>query len=449
LETLTIGTNNVDNLTVTNNADLTDIEGASLTAIGAKGEPDVTITDNDFNATESNDEDDEFTTASGMDTLKAYLTAVADDADANADVKFDTVDSVVNASGVETASDAVDQYILTLTAKDVTTAQEDEVLASYAYIVTPGASNFGLTVNGTVITTDVNSATSNNPAASIDLDSNSTLALAQIAAAATITRAASVDIDLSAHLGASPTLDITFYSIVNTTTNGENLSDAAAGARASAGTNVPSGTSTGTFLTLTIGGLTATGTFDTSITNSAGASLAKGIADAWNAKYGGGGVSSTLSLVDTITYATTSNVLNIKAKAGSGRRAHNMAVSLSLTTSGTTDTADWKIGTSDGSSDNKLVGEGIILVLKETATGALSAGSNIVTGTNNQLTTTLLTNSASGAGANTSTTANIYPTEARGDGAEGTGGDAVIAENDVEEVATPEVSNNRVAWLGN
>ena len=123
-----------------------------------------------------------------------------------------------------------------------------------------------------------------------------------------------------------------------------------------------------------------------------------------------------------------------------------MAVSLSLTTSGTTDTADWLIGATDGSSDNKLKGDGIILVLEETVAGALA--SVMVTGTNNQLTTTLQTNAASGAGVNTSTTANIYPTEARGDGAEGTGGDAVIAEGDVEEVSTAAVSNNRVAWLG-
>ena len=137
----------------------------------------------------------------------------------------------------------------------------------------------------------------------------------------------------------------------------------------------------------------------------------------------------------------------MKGKTGSGRRAHNMAVSLSLTSSGKTDTADWLIGSSEGSGDNKLVGEGIILVLKETATGALN--SLLITGTSNQLTTSLLTNSASGAGVNTSTIANIYPLEARGDGAEGTGGDAVIAENDVEEVASPAVSENRVTWLGN
>ena len=125
-----------------------------------------------------------------------------------------------------------------------------------------------------------------------------------------------------------------------------------------------------------------------------------------------------------------------------------MAVSLSLTTSGTTDTADWLIGSSDGSADNKLVGEGIVLVLEELATGALANfTTNLITGTNYQLTSTLKTNSSSGAGVNTSTSLNIYPTEARGDGAEGIGGDAVLAEGDVEEVSTPAVSSNRVAWL--
>ena len=42
----------------------------------------------------------------------------------------------------------------------------------------------------------------------------------------------------------------------------------------------------------------------------------------------------------------------------------------------------------------------------------------------------------------------IPPDEARGDGAEGIGGDAVLPEGDVEEDATAAVSNNRVTWLG-
>ena len=124
-----------------------------------------------------------------------------------------------------------------------------------------------------------------------------------------------------------------------------------------------------------------------------------------------------------------------------------MAVAISATVSGVTDTIDWKIGSSDGSSDNKLVGDGIILVLEETATDAL-AGILLVSGTTRELSSTLLINQSSGAGANTSTTANIYPTEARGEGAEGIGGDVRNDEGDVEEVSTPAVSSNRVTWLG-
>ena len=435
LESLTISTNNVDNLTITNNADLETIDASGLTLIGAVGTPSVTVTDNDLQATKSDDENDAFTTTSGMDTLKTYLTAVAADADSNADVKFDMVDSVLNASGVETATDAADQYVLTLTAK----------------VVATGAASFGITIGGTVVTTDVNSATSNNPEDSQTLDTNATLAIAQIAAAATITRAASVDVNLAAYIGGSPTVDVTFYSTVNTATNGENLTDAQAGARATASTNIPGATSTGTYATLTIGSLSVTATtlgssVAGSSTNQAGMAWAAAIKSAWDSKYGGGGVSATMSLVDTATTLAASNTLRFVAKAGSGRRAHDMAVAISLTTSGTTDTADWKIGATDGSSDNKLQGGQIILVLEETVGGALASVQ--ITGTTLQLTTTLKTNAASGAGVNTSTTANIYPTEARGDGAEGTGGDAVIAEGDVEEVSTAAVSNNRVAWLG-
>ncbi|MDA9893066.1 hypothetical protein N9D50_03635 [Flavobacteriaceae bacterium] len=449
LETLTIGANNIDNLTITNNADLTTIEAASLTAIGAKGSPSVTITDNDFNATVSNDEDDEFTTDSGMNTLKVYLTAVAADADSNADVKFDTVDSVVDASGVESASDAVDQYILTLTAKDVSTAASDAILEKRAWELPADADGFGITIGSTVVTTDVNSSTANNPTTSIDLDANKTLALAQVAAAASITRAASANVTLNAYLGGSPTVDVTFYTTVNTSTNGENYSDAAAGARASASRPASAATTTGTYVTLTVGSLSVTATTVGGAlgdTHSVGSRWAKSLVDAWNTKYGGSGSSNTMSLVDTATVQTdaTSATLTLPAKAGSGRRAHEMAVALSLTVSGVTDTVDWKIGSSDATADNKLQGDGIILVLEELVTGALN-GVVLVSGTTRELSSTLLVQT--GSEANTSTTANIYPNQARGDGAKGTGGDVVNDEGDVEEVSTPAVSENRVTWL--
>jgi len=458
LESLTISTNNVDNLTITNNADLETIDGSGLTTIGAKGSPSVTITDNDFSASKSDDENDAFTTNSGMETLKTYLTAVAADADSNADVKFDMVDSVVNASGVETGTDQADQYILTLTAKVINTAAEAEKLASLAYHLDAGYTAFGITIGSTVVTTDVNSSTSNQPTTAIALDANKSLALAQVAAAATITRAASADVTLNAYLGGSPTLDITMFHAVTTTSNGENYSDAAAGSRpgGNATDKVTGATSTGTYVTLTVGSLSVTattfGSATASTTNAnAGNAWVDAIQAAWNSKYGGtAGASTTMSLVGTATDGGAANVIRLSAKPGSGRRAHEMAVAISATVSGVTDTVDWKIGASDGSADNKLQGDGIILVLKENVTGAL-AGTVLVSKTAaaaaNQLTTTVKFNSASGAGVNTSTTANIYPTEARGDGAEGAGGDAVLPEGDVEEDATAAVSNNRVAWL--
>ena len=453
LETLTISTNNVDNLTITNNADLETIDGSGLTAIGAVGTPSVTITDNDLGASVVDDENDSITTASGMETLKAYLTAVAADADSNADVKFDTVDTVTAADGTET-SDQTDVYVLTLTAKVVSTAASSEILGSVAYHISAGAvlkaeTGGSAGVAAISVLTDLNSSTSNAPAPSITLDANKTLALAQIVAANTITRAAANDLTWNAYLGGSPTLDITFYDAVTTTTNGENYSDAQAGARPTTG-GIATALNAETYITLTVGSLsvtaTAYGSSVASTTNTnAGDAWADEIMDAWNDTYGGT-ASTTLSLVDTIT--RSNNVITLKAKAGSGRRAHDMAVSISATVSGTTNTVDWMIGATDGDADNKLQGDAIIIVVKEAVQSALA--SFTITGTKAgdnafQLTTTLL--SQAGSQANTSTADNIYPTEARGDGALGTGGDAVIAEADVEEVSTPAVSNNRVTWL--
>ena len=49
--------------------------------------------------------------------------------------------------------------------------------------------------------------------------------------------------------------------------------------------------------------------------------------------------------------------------------------------------------------------------------------------------------------ARTSTTNNIYPFEARGDGALGAGGDANLPEGAIAEVATAATSTDRTAWL--
>jgi len=151
LETLNISTSSIDNLTITNNADLTKIDLTGMAAIGATGTPNLTITDNDLRATKSTDEEDgaanvtagaagdlgSFTETAGMSSAYAYMTAVAADADATASVKFDLVASVVDSTSLTGAadtetSDAADVAILTLTAKDVTTAALDATKHKHA-----------------------------------------------------------------------------------------------------------------------------------------------------------------------------------------------------------------------------------------------------------------------------------------------------------------------------
>ena len=129
-------------------------------------------------------------------------------------------------------------------------------------------------------------------------------------------KAASADATLSAYLGGSPTVDITFISQPVTATNGENLSDAQAGARATAGTNQSAATSTGTYITLTVGSLSVTATIYSSSTASnagnAGNAWVDELQAVWNAKYGGTAASSgTMSLVGTATDGGAANVIRL------------------------------------------------------------------------------------------------------------------------------------------
>ena len=113
-------------------------------------------------------------------------------------------------------------------------------------------------------------------------------------------------------------------------------------------------------------------------------------------------------------------------------------MAISATVSGVTDTIDWRIGASDGSADNKLQGDGITLVLKENVTGAL-AGVVLVSQTAAASKPTYYYSEiqfSSGAEL-IPTTANIYPGEARGDGAEGTGGDAVLPKVTLKKMQLP------------
>ncbi|MDA8871423.1 hypothetical protein N9H89_01995 [Flavobacteriaceae bacterium] len=476
LESLTVSSDNLENLDITGNDELTTLDFTGVTKIGATGTAAVNIYNNDLTASKVTDSDDgttdvdngatgdkgSITTTSGMDTLSDYLTAVAADADSAAAVYFDTVESFVKEDDSESTDktyDATDgatqndeNKVLVLTAKVVTTAGSADVLRKRAYVINrSAASAYSLSIGGTNITTDVNSATPNAAIATITLDSNQTLALAQVRAAASITRAAAVGVTLDAVVGATPTVNITILeTTIDASTNGENYTDAeAALLTTTTGQNTATLVGDTNWVKLTVGSLSVTATLSSlaNVGTDAATEIAKALTDAWNTEYGGSGSSNTLSLVDTAT--VSGNVITLTGKRGSGRRAHNLAVALSLTTDAltttVTPTVDWKIGASDVTTDNKLVGDGIILTLVETVAGKLASVVVSETGTNaaQELSSTLLIN----AGVHTSTTTDIYPTQARGDGTAGIGGDVVNSEGNIEEVATAAVSFSRVSWL--
>ena len=101
LTTLTISTNNIDNLSITDNVDLETIDLSGMTAIGAKGSPEIYITGNKLEAQVADEENDSFTETAGMSTAKAYIDAVAAVSGADGEVHFDTVDSVLDKDGAE------------------------------------------------------------------------------------------------------------------------------------------------------------------------------------------------------------------------------------------------------------------------------------------------------------------------------------------------------------
>ena len=143
LETLTLSGSNVSVLTVTGNVDLETINGTGLASLGATAKSNnVTISGNKLVASIAQDKTNAtsctkcanleandlggFTTTSGMATMKSYLTLVAANTSATANVYFDTVESTTSATGVETTGETTAQgdvtVILALTAEVATAA---------------------------------------------------------------------------------------------------------------------------------------------------------------------------------------------------------------------------------------------------------------------------------------------------------------------------------------
>ena len=117
LETLAISSDNLENLTITGNDDLTSVDMNGVTVAGATGSPAINISNNDLSATLV-DKDDTASSStgdgeandlgsvsnSGIKNASTYLTAVAADTDASVVVLYDTVDFTTEADATSEVS---------------------------------------------------------------------------------------------------------------------------------------------------------------------------------------------------------------------------------------------------------------------------------------------------------------------------------------------------------
>jgi hypothetical protein len=459
MTSLTVSTDNVDNLVIINNADLETIDLSGMTSIGATGTASTSIGNNKLEASLADDENDSFTTGSGMETAKVYLDAVAADADSNANVTFDSVESVENASGVETGTDVADYAVLVLTPKIVTTAAESDQAHKIAFLIDSDAAvQFG-----------INSGAGNSLGAAdllggasatrfIQLSANPTLAIAQIKESANLTRAAAYNLSLDAFVGGNPSglITITPYASSTTADIAYEGTKADGGQYKAYSTDVFTLTINGKSVTTSVAFNAATNTVNGGATTTLAiidGPLMNALSNRWNAVYGNsGGASYSESLFVT---SENSAILTIAVKnKTSGRRGYDKAYSISKgamagKSANVSTVLAFHYGATTDASDNNTVSDDIVVVVTSANAGTIldQAKHISITGLKNatviKLTTTLNLN----VDLRTSTTNDIFPLENRGDGALGAGGDSQLPEGAIAEVATAATSTDRTAWL--
>jgi len=479
LESLTVSADNLENLEVTGNDELTTLDFTGVTKIGATGTPVVNIYNNDLTATKLTDSDDgttdvangkagdlgSVTSTSGMSTLKTYLTAVAADADSLAAVYFDTVESFIAENDAETtdvlyssptAQNAGTVLLITAGSGDGTPAGSI-INPKRAFIVdlaTSGALG-AYTAAGVHANQLFATGTDASTAVSETINSNPTFMLQSLQNEANVARWAAFGLNLQSAFVASSSATVTLYIMgdknvsASPTLNGERYitGDAAVTVEAGSGSTAVTsetnyGFGTDDLITFKVGGNTVTvspgGAYGGSQTVTTTTALANAIKSAYGFKYGKGGTASG-SAVATIT--TSGGVLSI-VMLDKGTAGNNVNVSLSVSAGTVTATnaknLDWKINSLANSTDNSTAAHNILLTFTKadgslvdpTSTVSFAGGAALPV----ELTTTRRTNSA--------ITTDAYSLAQES-------GDPIAAEGAVAAVAdsTPAVSFSRVGWL--
>jgi len=407
LTAVTLGMAGLENLTITGNDDLTTI-ASTLTTIGATGKPTVTISDNDFIATAVSDDEEAvgitsvegkandagtFTTVSGMETMKTYLTAVAGDADSTASVYWDSVESYTTEAGTETNDYVYNSATIATTkqlwilnkAPDNSVAGGSDIAAKRSFIVdfaAAGSIGIGQNAAGWNLF-----GTSISVAASMAMTGNKEIDIQTITSAVNVARAASVDITLSAVRGGNSTGSVSLQTNLGAVV-GERYSTAAAAAVATSGTTTKT-LGTDDVFKLEVGSNSVTTT--AAVTTLAG--IASAIGDAWDAKYGRSfaisnlaatnGSASATAIADVDGHSTSGTLAITMLDKGTGGYAKDVKLSLTggTTTATTGSVIDWVIGTTRLSGDNATIDNDIVVTLESVTAGTLAnAVSGLTTG---------------------------------------------------------------------
>ena len=468
---LEIWSSGLKTLTITGNSDLTKITGDKIIAIGATAGPTVSISGNDLEASVAQvltATTGAFTTNSNIGSLAAYLKLVQADVKSNAAVYFDTVQSTTSSVSVETGStttgtDAANVILLTTPGSGgVTTGNNSAVKEQRAWQI-PNVSGLGIRLA-------IDSAeTLHNGTAYGTVTTVGNMALDLVALKATLAtdRATTLGTTLDVKAEGHPLMpSVAFRTSVTSATgsNGENYTNDQVAA-IGAGTNNAFVTSYDNF-TITIDGLSATASISTASASGAAArnAIASQLAQTWNTKYGTvGSVSGDMSLwAANGDYVSGTISISLKAST-SGSRGFGKAVSIawakataaqvSMATAGVVTTAaqvaDWTIGATEASSDNTAAASALVMTLTEVTNSVTSTGSNAVVTFDAvagakapiELATTNILYTPTGTGNATTTTANIYPTDARGTVVNGEG-----ANEGTTSAVVARVSTDRSQW---
>ena len=480
----------VDTFTVTGNDALAELDMTGLDDFGTTAEPSFALYDNDLTATKGSDTwDGETATSttgadggtadagsfddgtSGMDTMKAYFTALAAEADSDGYAGFDTVSTFDNTDASETAAVSTSLNVLgptsytagTTASNDSTVLEMIEAAASNGVAEKTAtkakqafqldwlaAGTVQLTVNGVALfETDAQGVGGDGTALSIGT-SNKDLQIQAIESAVNLSRAtaAGVTLDAARGYGSTQTVSLAIYLSGGSTATslGQRYAEKVDAGVAVSSTNYGMGTDD--LITFTVGSNSVTFSLaDGSIseTSTAIADIGDGIVTAWANKYGASGSASGSAIATIVDTAGSLAITMLQTDSGGYGVDVDMSVAAGTVTATNGKNLTWTIGSSQLESDDATTDSDIIVSIESTVAGVdENTISTVVTTGGAGSTVTWVAIAASTYTSNTDfvsnyTNAQVNRTDVR------TAEDSVDA---VASTAAAATKFNRVTWLG-